>query len=291
VNHQSTAAARASALLSFAFASLAISPAARAAPDITPPVLTGFESNASVDVTLATNPLEVRFKATDDMSGVRYGGAKAYGPSGQMVEVNFSREVPSIHASGVMLSYHLSGFLEPGTYVFKSAYVGDVNYNYTAYDEVALAALGRVKFTVKNEKGYDAVAPSLVGGKIKTPIVSVSAVQPGTDRGVYLYVSLTASDSGNTATAGVRDAVAEFCTANRANCIDVFSADDLGPRDAMAKLALGQEVRNLQVGVYELYQVRLGDFAGNRQVLTSQVFGGATDFSLYFPSTTITLTP
>lgn len=267
-------------------------PSPQAGTDVTAPAFTAFDSDASVDVTQTINPLVVRFKATDDLSGVSFGGAKAYGPSGQMVEVNFSRSAPSTNASGVMLSYHVSAFMEPGTYVFKSAYLGDENYNYAQYDETALAALGRSTFTVKNHKGYDIVAPNLVSGKLKTPTISVSSHHPGTNVAPYAQVSLQASDSGNTAIAGVRDATAMFCTAGRAQCFSVYSFDDLAPQDAAARLTLGEQIQSYQApGTYVLYQVSMSDYAGNRQTLTSQVFGGTTDFSLYFPSTAITLTP
>lgn len=267
-------------------------PLPQADTDVSAPALTAFESDAAVDVTRTINPLVVRFKATDDLSGVRFGGAKAYGPSGQMVEANFSRSVPSKTASGVMQSYHVSAFMEPGVYVFKSAYVGDANYNYANYDEAALARLGRNTFTVKNDKGYDVVAPSLVSGKVKTPTISVSSHHPGTNAGPYAQVSLQTSDSGNTAVAGVRDASATFCTAGQAYCFSVYSYDDLAPQDAAARLTLGHQLQSQQApGSYVLYQVSVGDFAGNRQTLTSEVFGGTTDFSLFFPSTTITLTP
>lgn len=262
------------------------------ANDATAPKLVAFDSAHSVDVTLETNPLVVNFKATDDQSGVLFAGARAYGPSGQVVEVNFRRNSPSTSVTGVMLSYNLPAFLEPGTYVFKSAYVGDVNYNYGNYDEAALAVLGRSTFVVKNTKGFDAVPPTLVRGKVLTPVVSLSSHHPGTDKALYVTVSLTAADTGNTVVAGVRTAIATFCQANKAYCIDVYSSDSAAPREPTAKLTLGTQVSAYYLaGDYSLYQVQIFDYAANRLVLTSTAFGGETDFGLYFPSTSLTLTP
>lgn len=82
---------------------------------------------------------------------------------------------------------------------------------------------------------------------------------------------------------GQRDASATSCTAGH---------DELAAQDAAAQLTLGRQLQGWQPpGSYGLYQVSVGDFAGNRQTLTSQVFGGTTDFSPFIPSTTITLTP
>jgi hypothetical protein len=54
---------------------------------------------------------------------------------------------------------------------------------------------------------------------------------------------------------------------------------------------VGTSLYNSKPGVYELNSVRVLDRAANHSEYKSTKFGGETDFSQFFPSTTITLVP
>ena len=259
--------------------------------DITAPVLTSFSTQGSVDATLTANALTVAIKASDDLSGIYWGGAYAFGPNGQSVYVSFSSDFPANKYNGPMWSTSQLAFLAPGTYTFDSAYVADVAGNVSYYDAAQLAALGRTSFTVKNKAGFDAVPPGLLKGRILTPQVSLGSFHPGTDQGPFAGVSVDLSDAGNTAVAGVQNVYLQFCVPGSSDCLGLSSYAGV-PRKAAVTLRPSNRLYAGwgPEGEYHLYYISITDFAGNSSFLMSTEFGGETDFSLYFPSTTITVT-
>ncbi len=264
---------------------------AASAVDMTPPVVTAFDAPAVLDVTRADNPLHVKIEATDDRSGVASAIAYATGPSGQHVGAQLYVTLPAKKLTGALTGYDLTAFEAPGTYTFYALYVRDVAGNLTFLDQAQLANLGQSSFTVKNTRGFDAVAPTLLSGKILTPNVSLSSTVPGTDQPPFAGLSIVAGDSGNTAVAGVTSASVMFCTLDESNCISAWANDAHAPGTPKVTLRLGTQLSGVAPGEYHLYDIWLHDRGNNYQWLRSSKFGGSVDFGTYFPTTTITLVP
>jgi hypothetical protein len=264
------------------------------AVDTLPPVLTVFNAAASVDVGVPGSAMIVSYKATDDLSGVRNVYAWAIGPSGQYIDVSTYLAIPATKPAGKMHSNVVNGFLEPGVYTFQGAYAYDTAGNYQYFDAATLATLGKVTFTVKNKKGFDVSKPSITSGKIVTPRISLSATHPGTALPTFAQVSVSATDAGNTALSGVQYANATFCLLDQTSCFSVSSSSgETVPMAFSATMKMGGQITDMAtpLGEYHLYSMTVGDYAGNYLYLYGNQFGGATDFSTYFPSTTITLIP
>jgi hypothetical protein len=260
--------------------------------DVTPPVLTAFDVSSSIDVSLADNPLLVSIKASDDRSGITNILAFAQGPSGQIVGANLYSGLPSKKVAGNMLGTGLTSFQEPGTYTFYSAYVSDAAGNVAQLDQGALAALGRSSFTVKNKRGFDTLAPTLDSGKILTPVLSRSATHPGTDQPPYAGISVSMTDGGETAVSGVPGLSAIFCTIDQSNCFYMWGNDNHVPGTPSVTVQMGAQLSpDTEPGVYHIHSLSVGDRAFNIKELLSTEFSGTTDFSAYFPSTTITINP
>lgn len=263
--------------------------------DNTGPVLTAFNSAATLDVGKAASPFSVVVKATDDLSGVQALYFYATGPSGQIAYVYAAQGYPatSVNLAGGL--NNVNRMLEPGVWRFIYGYGTDVAGNYSYFDEAALDALGNTTFTVVNKSGYDLTKPALTSGKLLTTTVSLASRQPGTaDQDRYVGTSLTATDAGNSALAGVRQAYADFCQiADPTRCIHLYGYV-YATGKASVSLAVGAQVsaaRGNAPGDYELHSVYLYDYAGNYAHLQSQKFGGTTDFSALFPATVIKLKP
>lgn len=266
-----------------------------AVTDKTPPALTAFNAPASFDVGVHGARLSVAFKATDDSSGVQRLSASARGPNGHTVYVYFEAAVPSTALSGRMHHPAAEEFLEPGVYTFDSVYIRDFAFNSKDYDAAALAALGNVSFTVKNDRGYDSVPAELKSGEVLTKTISLSSTAPGTGEAPFVRVKISGTDAGNTVVSGIRSMSAQFCTLDMtAMCIDVQNGElEGGSMETSTTMKLGGHVwpGGFVEGVYHLRTVRLWDYAGNVKEMYSTKFGGETDFSAYFPSTTIKLVP
>jgi hypothetical protein len=274
----------------------AVAPRTAGTIDTLAPVLTAFNTVASVDVGVPGSAVSVSFKATDDLSGLASVYAWAEGPSRQWVDVSFDENVPLTSLSGKMHSTTaIPAFLEPGVYKFVGAYTVDFAGNGQNIDQATLAALGKVSFTVKNKSGFDITPPTLVSGKVMTPRVDLSVPHAGTEYDApFVRVNLSATDAGNTAVSGVKYASATFCLLDRSSCFYLLNtASEMDPMATSANLRLGGRVSdsNNPPGDYILSSVMVVDFAGNSNSWHSTVFDGQTDFSTYFPSTTIKLVP
>jgi len=145
-----------------------------------------------------------------------------------------------------------------------------------------------------NSGAYDAVAPTLTSGQVLTPSVSLSALAMGTTHEApFAGIKLIAADTGSTALAGVAGAEAAFCIAGNNPCIEMLAAN-VGGTQATGTLFPGAQVSTVLgvvPGTYDLCDLGVWDQAGNTLHLSSVACGGTTDFSLYFPTTRITLTP
>lgn len=262
-----------------------------AAADVQPPVLTAIEAPASVDVRFPDATF-VTIKATDNLSGVNWGYLYARGPSGQFLAAFVGTSLPSRQYAGGMSLRDLKNFAEPGTYTVTDVYLQDVAGNMAHFDETALGGLGLTTFEVRNKQGYDAKPPSLQAGKILTPQLSLSDTTPGSTRGRFAGVQLKMTDQGDTATSGIAWAAGEFCLLDTSACFWT-NGDDMS-NGVTSSLRMGGELyadRGLVPGDYYLRTLQITDYGGNYQFLMDAEFGGPTDFSLYFASTRITLTP
>lgn len=259
--------------------------------DTTPPSLLSFKPLAVADAALPAGGFRIDLKASDDLSGVQSIYAYATGPNGRLLTFTGWEFSPG---KSLSRSLSLQGpwtYLEPGTYTFTSARIWDTASNTADYDQAALAALGSTSFTLKNKAGFDVVPPELVSGKILTPSISASAKHPGTDFPAKVGVDVTARDAGNTATSGVGNFGAVFCTVDGSECFDVSSYGfEFNPGPDAVKLRGGGSVYG-SPGEYHLYTLTLSDLANNQITWTSIEFGGTTDFSTYFPSVAITVAP
>jgi hypothetical protein len=262
--------------------------------DSTPPTLTSFNAPSSVDLSDNSTPISVAFIAKDDLSGVAFVSGYATGPSGQHVYFYDNIHFPGKTISSIIMSADQTSFLQPGSYTFVEADVTDVAGNETVYDQSELSALGNITFTVRNTGNVDAHPPALASGKIVTSSASLSASAPGTDQPPFVGVTIDAADTGDTALAGIRYADVEFCLPARAHCFRVDQSEDASHGQGNIKnLRLGHQLnRSSDVpGTYQIATFYMDDYAGNLQFLNSVHFGGATDFSTYFPTTTIQIKP
>jgi hypothetical protein len=260
--------------------------------DTTPPVLTQFKAPKTFDASRAGNPLLIEFKATDDWSGVSSIQAFAVGPNYQNISVSFATDWPTGELAGAAVSWQVPATAEPGTYKFYSAIVRDKAGNYSKYEDSALDALGRTSFVLKNSKNYDGAPPTLQAGRILTPVVSVSSRHPGTNLEPRVGMSVDTIDLGSTSISGTSSVEAFLCQITApSNCI-AARAFNGRPYAAAQTLHLGNLVYPYTaVGDYHLKWLQITDWANNVSSWTSTRFGGTTDFSLYFPTTVITLVP
>lgn len=264
--------------------------------DVTPPVLTAFDAGTSLNTAKATPPFSVLVKASDDLSGVRSILFWATGPSGQRIPALVELAYPvKSHDGRIGFGALFAGrLLQPGVWTIAEARVEDLAGNHASYDQAALAALGNTTFTVVNKGSHDAVPPTVGSGQVLTPVVSLSAVAKGTaSLAPYVGIKVLAVDNGSTALAGLAGAEAAFCIAGDNPCLEL-RATPMGGAQASGTLTLGAQVSpqlGHVPGEYELCELGVWDQAGNAAVLSSVACGGSTDFSLYFPTTKITLTP
>ena len=218
------------------------------------------------------------------------------GPSDQHIPVLVTVEYPAKSFSRRVgyTSFYAARLLQPGVWTIDDARVEDLAGNHRDYNQAQLATLGNTTFTVVNGGSFDAVAPTLTSGQVLTTAISLSAVANGTtSQAPVAGIRLAVADTGSTALAGIAGAEAAFCIAGNNPCIEML-ATNVGGSQATGTLSPGTQVATFLghvPGVYELCDLGVWDQAGNTMVLSSVACGGETDFSLYFPTTTITLTP
>ncbi|MFO1336791.1 MAG: hypothetical protein U1F53_00915 [Burkholderiaceae bacterium] len=274
-------------------------PAAKAAArglDVTPPVLTRFDADPELNVDAQLATPRVRFEARDDRSGIVCIVARAQGTKGDSsLYATIEPALPARHLSSVLGDAgRPKDLMPPGTYTFVSAVVYDAAGNGAVYDAAALAALGNTTVKLRNPQGYDLQPPALVSGIILTPQVSLSGHHPGTDQPPYFSLKLGVEDRGNSMTSGLRSANVALCTLGQSRrCIDGWMYMELPHQSNGLFTVAGQPHRDNSSppGEYHLCSVSLTDMSRNVSRYDSIECGGDTDFSRYFPSVVVTLTP
>ncbi|WP_374565076.1 hypothetical protein [Ideonella sp.] len=251
------------------------------------PVVTRLDLAPLVDANRSDAQIVYSYAAKDDLSGVRWLGFVLRGPSGQERTTFVGLGMPRTKVSG-------RGAMFPG-YTMQA---GDWRVTEVRGEDQAhnlfqvppdLDALGNMNVAVKNDRAYDAKAPKLISGQILTPVVSLSTPPKGQAYGGPLIgASVELADVGS---AGVNQIGLTFCldkwTCKSTNFLD----NELLGAKRLTLQPYVQVEEDSSLGVYELKEIYLSDLAGNYTTLTSVLFGGSTDFSQYFPSTTIELKP
>lgn len=256
--------------------------------DVTPPVLTKFSLAAAAQ---AGGFITGNVALTDDLSGISDFYAYGYGPNGQFVSVSLYENYPGKKESGTV-SGSTNVYTQAGDYLFDYAYAYDAAGNYSSYDAAALAALGNNVVSISNSAGVDVQPPTLLGGKILTAKVSLSAFQPGTTLPAYAGVEVRSKDTGDTLVSGIRYASAAFCLLDGSSCF-YLNANPRAAGKTASVFQLGSQpvYYGVATGEFHLRDLYLSDMANNSTSLTSTEFGGSTDFKLLFPSVVITLKP
>lgn len=272
-----------------------LSASAQGGSDVTPPALTDFNANKTLNLNKAAAPFRIAIKGTDDLSGIKSVGFSATGPSGQVLTGAIDTAFPAPSYSGKAGFDGVSQFLEPGIWTITEAFSFDWAGNLLNLDAAALAALGNTVFKVQNSGGYDLVKPALTSGKVITPSVSLSSVAKGTAaEHPFVGSKVTLTDAGNTAVAGVKGASTVFCQlADTSKCLYLTgytTATGVTSIELKLKAQVSASSGNVP-GDYTLQSVTVQDYAGNYVVLTSTLFGGTTDFSTLFTDTVIKLKP
>lgn len=281
---------------------------AQAAPegrriDTTPPVLKAFGAGTAADARLAKAGIPIDLTLADDLSGVAYVYVEARGPSGQEIDVYKTFDFAARKAQA-SLGLMLPPESEPGAWQITYLYAYDLAGNDLSLGQSALDALGNTRFTVQNDV-YDVTPPRLLRGRILTPSFSSSKLARGVPAGGELQspgVGIAVTDNGGPGSAGVEWASMTFCMVDDwGGCyyptFSISSDNSSGmPGDGSVDLVLGAYGNygwydRPDPGTYVLDSVRLTDFAGNTRDYYNKDFGGDTDFSKYFSSTTIVVTP
>lgn len=256
--------------------------------DTTGPVISRLDLPATLDAGRAGAQIVYSYTAADNLSGVRWLGIVLTGPQGQELTSYTEVGLPRTQVTG-------RAALFPGIWIKSGDWrVTEVRGQDQANNHFQvpadLNALGNVVVRVSGGRPEDTLAPTLVSGKVTTPRVSLSTPPKGVEFGGPLVgLSLVTADTG---AAGMNHAYVELC-ASSGSCIYLNATTNgvLGVRQiTLQPFTVADGVVDMP-GVYELASVSLSDYAGNTRTYTSVLFGGDTDFSTLFPTTTIELVP
>lgn len=268
--------------------------------DTTPPTLIAFNASTSVNAARAGTQLLVNLTVSDNLSGIRIINFNVKGPSGQWVSGNQYFYSPLLKNWKGKIAVTFTPYVEAGVWTVVSMQILDQAGNWEHIDTAQLSALGNNQFSVASNK-LDLVLPTLISGQIRTPVISLSSSPKGTDLNYALVgVKLRSSDTGNTVVAGVKEVWANFCLPDESACFSVYDVNNtqkLKNYSFYAGNSLCEEGntdcigQSVPVGEYWLRGVSISDHAGNHTYLESTQFGGATDFSTLFPSTSIDINP
>jgi len=278
-------------------AGLACSDARAADPglDTTPPRLTAFSMPARIDVAAAGADARFTWSGTDDKgSGVSDSYGWVIGPSGQIMYFWIGNGVAANKVTSGRAALTATPWSEPGTWRLGDIVLRDAAGNQAVIAAATVAAFGgSTQFTLANRKGGDALPPTLLSATVRTPVFSLAALQKGTTAlPAQFVVDLHVKDDGNQVS-GARIASVQFCTADLARCWSATTVENIA--SGAADLALSAWQRPAQLGVpagtYVLREVDIEDHAGNTGRYLSTAFGGTTDFTPIFDTTTVTITP
>jgi hypothetical protein len=257
--------------------------------DVTPPVVTAFNVGSELDADDIRAQLVFSVSVSDDFSGLEYLSINAISPSGNQfwgTGMNFSGQKKF---SG-KLTMGARAYAEVGTYIVRDVFVGDVAGNYSHCDSACLARMGNNRFVVTASVS-DTQPPTLVSGQVLTAKLSASKPAKGTEsRAPYISVQLDITDLGQS---GLEEVVANFCRLGHPGETCLYVGAQLYSREVgeNVRVIAGGGLYESSAGIYELESIWARDRAGNTSTYKSTKFGGDTDFTQLFPSTTITLVP
>ncbi len=283
------------------------------AVDTMPPVLQSISVAGTVNAAKAGQSITVTLNATDDVSGVYGIVIVLASPDGQdYIVQDFYDAIPEQNYTiselmGIPRYANPVGEFDigtsPGEWSVYEVDIADVAGNSVAYDQVALAALGRTDFTVTNSY-YSTKAPKLLGGSILTPTISLATPPAGTAAGTlpFAEMDVKASYAVTEKIAGIDAVSATFCMPSNINngCTDSFGVTGQTglPLQKPGTIGLSNQLTStanpgskVQTGTYYLYSVILEGTLFGVTSYTDAMFGGAVNLSHYFGQTTITVTP
>jgi hypothetical protein len=259
--------------------------------DSTPPVLTSFKITPPADVAAPLSQLRVDLTATDDLSGIAWTYANVSGPHAQNLSIFVGDSLPakSVAAHGTV---DTTAYLEPGAWTVNSIGLVDVAGNSVWVTGDELAALGDPHFQLANSHpdSVDYTPPTLKGGKVLTPRMSVSAVVKGTRSSAYVVASFAASDAAGGA--GIYSVDATWCFADNSFCFGTSNWESSRGQSKATLQTASSLGPSYLPGEYILASVVVRDQAANYTYLFGTEFGGTTDFSTLMPQGhVITLVP
>ncbi|MBN8488175.1 MAG: hypothetical protein J0M20_10700 [Burkholderiales bacterium] len=247
--------------------------------DTTPPSVVSLQAGTVVDAGKNMNQLLVEVNVTDDLSGLLHTFMTARSPSG-LHSVGTGQHPGGWPSYKGAMSLRFGPFAEPGVWTITEVYGSDIAGNNFVCDATCLAALGgNLQFTVTGTKA-DATPPTLLSGRIATPVVSLSTPVKGTtDHLPFVRVQINTADQGGSGTAG---AYATFCLPDQSQCFSTWSENWVYAQKKSVLYGSASTWVGLPTGVYLLKDVTLHDHAGGTRSYLGTAFGGSTDFAAYF---------
>lgn len=256
---------------------------AATASDATPPVVTSFSLPSAITLAQLGQYMPFTVKARDGGVGLNQVSALLTSPSGnQQIELWVSSygETRMDRRTGTYLAPNM----EPGIWQIQRVSSCDLATNCNEWTGTALASIkGRHQVEIRSAY-YDITPPNLASGVLGLTWVD------GT-RGL-VAATVTAQDTGNPRAAGVWSAQIELCRDEPQGgyCLSMNGSTGL-PDLATAEVRAGTwvDIGYTPPGVYHLKSVVLSDFNGVTHRYTSTLFGGETDFTSLFNTTTVSL--
>lgn len=251
--------------------------------DTTPPTVVSLQAATSVNASKNMNQLVVDLQVSDDLSGLLHTFMTARGPGGTQT-VATGQHLGGWPSFKGQMALRFGAFAEPGLWTITEVYGSDIAGNVFSCDSTCLTALGgNRQFTVTGTTA-DTQAPTMAGGRILTPAVSLSTPVKGTtDHLPFVRMTLNAADQGGSGTAG---AYATFCLPDQSNCFGTWSENWVYAQKKSVLNSYAGTWVGMPTGVYLLKDVSLHDHAGGTRLYTSSAFGGSTDFSALMPAGT-----
>jgi len=262
--------------------------------DHTAPTITAFDAEPEVDLHRAGAQLVVNLTVTDDMAGLDDITVVATGPSGrQIVYTTLPSRFGRLKFAG-LVALNLSPYAEQGVWSVDHVHGTDAAGNYFYLEHDALAALGNASFTVKNSLRSDVVPPTLAAGQILTTKLSISSPARGTEsHAPFARANVRVQEAADAGpTSGASRAYVFLCLQSGVDCFSMSGVGSGVLRDRQLVVGTGTTLKADQTpGDYIVQAVGVADNAGNWVDYYGPMMGGNTDFSSYFPSTTLTIVP
>lgn len=250
---------------------------------------------AQWDMMQARNQIPLRIWASDDMSGLLSVGAALEGPTGQLVWLD-DVQLPAPPNWAGVLAWNPDRLVAPGAWKINYVRVSDANFNSKTYSGDELNSFRNTQTRISNQQ-YDAQAPQFISGQVTTPQLSLSRVIPGSNgHAQFVALRVRAQDVNPGGQASGLGAVsARLCVVGDRDChysMYVVGSGDGERTGAPMDMDVAAPLPwDLLPATYEIREVSLLDNAGNQTFLTSAAYGGNTDFTKLFPTTTVKIKP